>query len=1378
MNSMVKSGVPVRIFFRRPGSLSTADRARVMVGVVCRIAAALAVLSLGFTAATEDTAVVNATFVLRHDSSKVADLEQLLQEQTTPGHPQLGRHLSREQAKGYLTPHPDTTAGLAAWKTAHALNHRATRLLLSGVPQIELSLAEVKRSLGVSCRMGPRSKRVAGTRIVWCPSVAVAELPLLAPHVIHVQVLGHAPLNSTDASLDSRDSADADAPLDPPASPQTAASGAGGSGGGHSVPTGPPEQSATEARRPRLRKGATARRDPGDTTHQSGQDGSGDRRRRAGGGVGAGGRRRGGQASRDHVVSRRQGVTPASPSPTPPTANPVGTASSGAPSTSPTAAPTALPTAPTVPTPTVPPTPALVTGGTACYNLGQNYVDNFYFWPMVPPPPLLFGRYGQGTGTSGPTTTTLDLTVRIANFDGYVGSNFDPSRIPILPHGGCIYTRPLYGDNLTSWRDRNCSLNPFTFDPALMNNLTAINVYLNATVPGGPGGNRVFRFPITSNTNYQYALRPGLCVLTAPNPGGGYVQATLPDEVYREYSFHAQVEDSNFWLGQYWATVEAVLANGTSVAITQYNYFGQNPSPFTEPAVFIPSRPKLPTQMQNFYEASPLASVRSGLALNGSIPAVSSQYATWYGGDAAGYFDPADFARLSNESNGQGYAAFPLQPGQEQSATFVERPNITNPSGLNGSSAAQIYRAYDPEFNGTVSTIQNRVPFDPSAIEASLDTQWIGVTSRAQQTYLFHGGYFMQSVREYVTATEAVSTWGETVYDSSYGWAMQFLDVVLAIMYGEIQPDVLSMSFGYNLFAATNVWLPTVEVYYQLLSGMGITLLASTGDTGASGKINGGWADGMGGWSYPVNCSVFSTQFPATSPYVTAVGATQLVQDSEANPANCTRRWPPATATTAAGPCVKEIGQSMETTGMITSSGGFAQYITRRSWQDAAVNGYLATPFAQQLMGQLSSADTARMTTNRAVPDLSAVGHACGIYANGVFFSVDGTSCSAPLVAGMISLLNSELVSRGFPRIGYLNPWLYRAPPSVFNDVVEGSNRCVGQEQDTMMCCELGFNATAGWDPVTGLGSLRVGPFLEWFLSAAHNATLASTAPSSAPTSAPPTLSPSSAAPTSSSPTTTPTTVQTAAPTAAPTSASPTVAPAAVPTSAPTVGPTVGPTEAPSLAPAAAPTSGPSSEAPTVNPTTAPVSEPTATTMSPTLDPTGVPTVRPSEAPSASPAVAVTASPTVMPTLAPRAEPTTAQPTAMPTHRPSSPAPSSAPTARPVRSMLAPTAAPVRLGSVAPSVQLPPTPSPSELGATATPETTSPSGNSVPVAGVVVGCLLAALVLGGVGVGAWRRRSGATLSFSRLPELEMSPIGQAFDESASQEEYGGGAIEG
>lgn len=87
-------------------------------------------------AATEDTAVVNATFVLRHDSSKVADLEQLLQEQTTPGHPQLGRHLSREQVR----PRPHSNHVTPAHIRFHIASTPVCTLLPFSAPSLSHSL--------------------------------------------------------------------------------------------------------------------------------------------------------------------------------------------------------------------------------------------------------------------------------------------------------------------------------------------------------------------------------------------------------------------------------------------------------------------------------------------------------------------------------------------------------------------------------------------------------------------------------------------------------------------------------------------------------------------------------------------------------------------------------------------------------------------------------------------------------------------------------------------------------------------------------------------------------------------------------------------------------------------------------------------------------------------------------------------------------------------------------------------------------------------------------------------------------------------------------------------------------------------------------------
>ncbi|KAI0085907.1 peptidase S8/S53 domain-containing protein, partial [Irpex rosettiformis] len=72
-----------------------------------------------------------------------------------------------------------------------------------------------------------------------------------------------------------------------------------------------------------------------------------------------------------------------------------------------------------------------------------------------------------------------------------------------------------------------------------------------------------------------------------------------------------------------------------------------------------------------------------------------------------------------------------------------------------------------------------------------------------------------------------------------------------------------------------------------------------------------------------------------------------------------------------------------------------------------------------------------------------------------------GTSCSSPIFASVISLINDQLIAAGKSPLGFLNPFLY-ANPSAFNDVTSGSNPG---------CNTNGFKATSGWDPVTGLGT-------------------------------------------------------------------------------------------------------------------------------------------------------------------------------------------------------------------------------------------------------------------------------------------------------------------
>ena len=56
---------------------------------------------------------------------------------------------------------------------------------------------------------------------------------------------------------------------------------------------------------------------------------------------------------------------------------------------------------------------------------------------------------------------------------------------------------------------------------------------------------------------------------------------------------------------------------------------------------------------------------------------------------------------------------------------------------------------------------------------------------------------------------------------------------------------------------------------------------------------------------------------------------------------------------------------------------------------------------------------------------------------------IGGTSCAAPVIAGLFSLINGVRMKAGKTPVGYINPALYALStqnPVAFYDVTEGSN--------------------------------------------------------------------------------------------------------------------------------------------------------------------------------------------------------------------------------------------------------------------------------------------------------------------------------------------------
>ena len=96
---------------------------------------------------------------------------------------------------------------------------------------------------------------------------------------------------------------------------------------------------------------------------------------------------------------------------------------------------------------------------------------------------------------------------------------------------------------------------------------------------------------------------------------------------------------------------------------------------------------------------------------------------------------------------------------------------------------------------------------------------------------------------------------------------------------------------------------------------------------------------------------------------------------------------------------------------------------------------------------------------------------------------IDHASCASPTFAGIVALLNSARLSAGMPPLGFLNPWIYSGAYTALNDIVDGGSRgCTGTDiysgLPTPFVPYASWNATQGWDPVTGYGTPDFGKLL------------------------------------------------------------------------------------------------------------------------------------------------------------------------------------------------------------------------------------------------------------------------------------------------------------
>jgi len=246
-----------------------------------------------------------------------------------------------------------------------------------------------------------------------------------------------------------------------------------------------------------------------------------------------------------------------------------------------------------------------------------------------------------------------------------------------------------------------------------------------------------------------------------------------------------------------------------------------------------------------------------------------------------------------------------------------------------------------------------------------------------------------------------------------------FINAVKAAVHDAVRkPSVVSISWGGPEDPgghASPQFFQGLDEALQDAAAMGVTVCCAAGDDG-SADMGRDW-DGR-----------LHADFPSSSPFALACGGTTLV----------------GSGATVTSEVVWNEGRRGGAGG-----GGVSNFFARPPYQAKA-----------------KVPKSPKGKVGRGVPDVA--GNADPLTGYQIFLdgkpdSIGGTSAVAPLVAGLIALINQRLQTvAGKKTAGFLNPLLYGQAASALRDIVTGNNDIFGKTGK--------YVAVKGWDACTGQG--------------------------------------------------------------------------------------------------------------------------------------------------------------------------------------------------------------------------------------------------------------------------------------------------------------------
>ena len=303
------------------------------------------------------------------------------------------------------------------------------------------------------------------------------------------------------------------------------------------------------------------------------------------------------------------------------------------------------------------------------------------------------------------------------------------------------------------------------------------------------------------------------------------------------------------------------------------------------------------------------------------------------------------------------------------------------------------------------------------------------------------------------------------------------VDAQYLVQTSPVPVQVMTISFGACESSVGPSGVALWDSLFQQAAAEGISSVVSSGDSGASGCDDSFQTP-------PASPQPNSPNYICSSSYATCAGGTEF--NDAGNPSTYWSSVSGNSLSSALGYIPEgawnEPIDSLLSPEAASSGGGVSSVIATPSWQTGA-----GVP-----------ADR----TGRYTPDISfsasehdgyfgcfaAGGGSCVVAANGSygFVGFAGTSAAAPSMAGIAALLNQ---AKAEPQ-GNLNPELYKlaaVAPAAFHDVKVTSSGVLGCDIAIPSMCnnsipsayglmegQPGYLVTAGYDEVTGLGSLDV----------------------------------------------------------------------------------------------------------------------------------------------------------------------------------------------------------------------------------------------------------------------------------------------------------------